>query len=93
MEDLQKIKANIIVLELCKITQLREQLRDTLQHIQGPQDVVIGNSKAAPKKKNVNTTKQVKTLIVAKHLKHGEQGKDNRGRKETESKSGWGTNW
>ena len=49
VEDLEKMKSNITVFELCKITQLREQLRDALQHIQGPQDVVIGNSKAAPK--------------------------------------------
>ena len=40
VEDLKKMKANITVFELCKITQLREQLRDALQHIQGPQDVV-----------------------------------------------------
>ena len=45
VEDLKKMKANIIVFELCKITQLREQLRDALEHIQGPQDVVISNSK------------------------------------------------
>ena len=37
--------------DLCKIPQLREQLRDALQHIQGPQDVVIGNTKEAPKEK------------------------------------------
>ena len=67
VEDLKKIKANITVFELCKITQLREQLRDALQNIQGPQDVVIGNLKATPKEKNVKTTKQVKTLSVAKN--------------------------
>ena len=65
VEDLKKMKENITVFKLCKITQLREQLRDALQHIQGPQDVVIGNSKAAPKEKNVKTTKIVKTSIVA----------------------------
>ena len=64
VEDLKKMKANITVFELCKITQLREQLRDALQHIQGPQDVVIGNSKVASKEKNVETTKQVKTSSV-----------------------------
>jgi hypothetical protein len=58
------MKENITVFELCKITQLREQLRDALQHIQGPQDAVIGNSKEAQKEKNVKTTKQVKTLSV-----------------------------
>ena len=61
VEDLKKMKANITVFKLCKITQLREQLRDALQHIQGPQDVAIGNSKAEPKEKNVKTTKIVKT--------------------------------
>ena len=51
--------------ELCKITQLREQLREYLQHIQGPQDVVVGNSKVTPKEKNVKTTKVVKSSSVA----------------------------
>ena len=59
------MKENITVFKLCKITQLREQLRDALQHIQGPQDVAIGNSKVAPKEKNVKTTKTVKTSSVA----------------------------
>ena len=45
---------------------MREQLRDALQHIQGHQDVVIGNSKAALKENNVKTTKIVKTSIVTK---------------------------
>ena len=65
VEDLKKMKTNIIVFKLCKITQLREQLRDDLQHIQGPQDVVIGNSKEALKEKNVKTTKIVKASTVA----------------------------
>ena len=65
VEDLKKMKANITVFELCKITQLREQLREALQHIQGPQDVVICNSKMTPKEKNVKTTKIVKTSSVA----------------------------
>ena len=43
VEDLKKMTENIVVFKLCKIAQLREQLRDALQHIQGPQDVVIGN--------------------------------------------------
>ena len=34
--DLKKMKANITLFELCKITQLREQLREVLQHIEGP---------------------------------------------------------
>ena len=53
------MKANITVFKLCKIIKLREQLREDLQHIQGPQDVVIGNSKVEPKEKNVKTTKIV----------------------------------
>ena len=65
VEDLKKMKANITVFELCKITQLREQLRDALQNIQGPQAIVISNSKATPKEKNVKTTKVVKTSTVA----------------------------
>ena len=65
VEDLKRMKENIIVFELCKITKLREQLREALQHVQGPQDVVIGNSNVAPKEKNVKTTKVVKTSIVA----------------------------
>ena len=35
VEDLKKMKANITVFELYKITQLREQLHEALQHIQG----------------------------------------------------------
>ena len=65
VEDLKKMKANIIVFKLCKITQLREQLRDVLQHIQFPQNIIIGNSKATPKEKNVKTTKKIKNSSVA----------------------------
>ena len=43
------MKVNITIFELCKITQLREHLREALQHIQGPQDVVVGNSKVTSK--------------------------------------------
>ena len=39
-------------------------MRDALQHIQGPQDVVISNTKATPKEKNVKTTKVVKTSTI-----------------------------
>ena len=59
------MKANIIVFELCKITQLREQLREALQTIQASQDVMNSNSKATPKEKNVKTTKVVKTSTIA----------------------------
>jgi len=65
VEDLKNMKANITVFELCKIKKLREQLRDALQTIQAPQAVVISNSKATPKEKNVKTTKIVKTSTVA----------------------------
>ena len=61
VEDLKKIKANINIFELCKITQLREKLQESLQHIQVPQDVEIGNSKATSKGKNTETTKLAKT--------------------------------
>lgn len=44
---------------------MREQLRDALQTIQAPQDVVNRNSKATPKEKNVKTTKVVKTSTIA----------------------------
>ena len=44
---------------------MREHLREALKHIQGPQDVVVGNSKATLKEKNVNTTKIAKSSIVA----------------------------
>jgi hypothetical protein len=52
VEDLNKMKENIIVFELCKITKLREQLREDLQHIQNPQDVLVCNSKAELKAKS-----------------------------------------
>ena len=44
--------------------QLREQLREVLQHIQGPQDVLVGNLKATPKGKSTKYTKTVKALSV-----------------------------
>ena len=43
---------------------MREQLREALQHIQGPQDVVIGNSKATPKEQTVKNTKIVRSSSV-----------------------------
>ena len=36
-----------------------------LQHIQGPQDVLVGNSKETPKEKSITTTKTFKTSSVA----------------------------
>ena len=65
VENIKKMKENIIIFELCKITHLREQLREALQHIQGPQAVIIGNSKTTPKEKNVKTTKKVKASSAA----------------------------
>ena len=65
MEDLKKMKSNITVFELCKITQLREKLREVLQHIQGPKYVLVGNTKATPKGKNAKATKTVKASSVA----------------------------
>ena len=65
VEDLKKMKANITMFELCKITQLREKLREVLQHIQGPQDVLVGNSKVTPKGKCTKDIKIVKALSVA----------------------------
>ena len=59
------MKANITVFDLCKITQLREKLWETLQHIQGPKDVIVGNSKATLKGKSTKDTKTVKALSVA----------------------------
>jgi hypothetical protein len=64
VEDLKKMKENITVFELCKITQLREQLREVLQHIQAPQDVLVGNSKVTPKGKSIKATKTFKALSV-----------------------------
>ena len=68
MEDLKKMNANINVFELCKITQLREQLQEVLQHIQGPQDVLVGNSKMTPKGKSIKSTKTFKTSSVINNL-------------------------
>ena len=51
--------------ELCKITQLREKLREALQHIQTPQDVVVGNSKSTLKGKSAKAIKTIKALSVA----------------------------
>jgi hypothetical protein len=65
VEDLQNMKGNITVFELCMITQLRVQLQELLQHIQGPQDVLVGNSKETLKGKSAKATKIVKALSVA----------------------------
>jgi hypothetical protein len=62
VEYLKKMKENIVVFELCKITYLREQLRKYLTY--KAQDVAIGNSKATPKGKNTKTTKLSRTSCV-----------------------------
>ena len=64
VEDLKKMKENISVFELCKITQLREQLWEVLQHIQAPKDVLVGNSKVTPKGKSIKATKTFKASSV-----------------------------
>ena len=46
-------------------TKLREKLQEVLQHIQGPLDVLVGNSKATPKGKSTKSTKTVKASSVA----------------------------
>lgn len=63
-KDLKKMKENIIVFELCKIYQLREMLCKSLQHIQGSQDVTIGNMIATPEGINVKANKAIKTSSV-----------------------------
>ena len=64
VEDLKKMKANINVFELCKITQLREKLREALQHIQVPRDVTVGNTEAKLKGKDVKVNKSTKSSSV-----------------------------
>ena len=44
---------------------MKEQLREAVQHIQGAQDVVVGNSKLTPKENNVKSMKIVKASSVA----------------------------
>lgn len=49
VEDLKKIKSNIMVFELCKIMDLMEELHEALQPIRFLEDVVVGNSKTTQK--------------------------------------------
>ena len=65
VEDFKKMKENIIVFELCKITQLRDKLHEILQQIQGPKNVSVGNTKVTPKGRNVKENKMTKTSSVA----------------------------
>ena len=44
------------------------QLREVLQHIQGPQDVLVGNSKVTPKGKSIKTTNTFKASSVTNTL-------------------------
>ena len=64
VEDLKKMKENITVFELCKITQLREQLHEALQNIQGSQDAMVVNKKVTPQGKNAKAKKMTKTSSV-----------------------------
>ena len=64
VEDLKKMKGNITMLELYKITELREKLQEVLQHIQGLQDVLVGNSKVTLKGKSIKSTKTFKASSV-----------------------------
>ena len=65
VENLKKMKENITVFELCKITQLREKLHESFHHIQGSRDVMVGNTKETPKGENVKANKMTKTSTVA----------------------------
>ena len=64
VEELKKMKANITMFELCMITQLREQLCEALQHIQGLQDVSVGNTKATLKGMNVKANQLTKASSI-----------------------------
>ena len=77
------MKANIIIFELLKITQLKEKLREYLPHIQGRQDVIVGNLKATPKVKNVKNTKIVKASSVENTSSVENKENKNYGREET----------
>ena len=64
VQNLQKMNAKITVFELCKITQLKEQLREVLLYIQAPQDVLVSNSKVTLKGKSIKATKTFKASSV-----------------------------
>ena len=64
VEDLKRMKANIRVFELCKLTQLRKQLPEYIQHIQVSQDVTFRNTKVTHKGKNVKANKKTKNSSV-----------------------------
>ena len=64
VEYLKNMKANITVFELCEIKQLKEQLCEALQHIQVPQDVMVGNTKVTLKGKNVKVNKSTNSSSV-----------------------------
>ena len=51
--------------ELCKITQLTEWLHEALKHIQGHQDVLVGNIRVTLKRKNVKVNESTKSSSVA----------------------------
>lgn len=60
VEDLKKMKEKIIVFELCKITQLREKLHESLQQTQGSEDAKARKTKVTPRGENVKSNKTTK---------------------------------
>ena len=79
VEDLKRMKENIIVFELCKITKLRELLQEALHYIKIPPDVSIGNLKMIFRGKNTKTTKSSKTTSVASTSSVKKKREDNYG--------------
>ena len=61
VEDLKKMKE----ISHSLITQLREKLCKSIQHIQGSQDLMVGNRKETPKGKHVKANKMTRTSSVA----------------------------
>ena len=59
------MKENITMFELFKITQLREKLREDIQHIQGPQNAAVGITKVTLKGKNGKVNKSIQTSSVS----------------------------
>ena len=64
VEDMKKMKENNMVFELCEITQMRENLHEALQNIQGSQDTMIERKKVRPQGKNENVDKTTKNSSV-----------------------------
>jgi hypothetical protein len=64
VEELKKMKANIIVFELCKITQLWNHYVNLYNIFKGPQDVSVGNEKVTLKGNNAKVTKLTRAPSV-----------------------------